>query len=413
MLYDLREMQRSILEPLSGLARAAGALYAPDGALAAVPFSRSMAAGFALMERLARSYQRQAFGIDRVTVDGHEVPVVERVVLEKPFGRLIRFERQMPRALASRPRDPAVLVFAPLSGHFATLLRDTVRTLLPEHDVYVTDWTDARLVPLAAGPFHLDDYVAYAMEFVRCLDPGVHLMAVCQPCVPVLAAVSLLATLGEGHRVRSMTLMGGPVDARQSPTQVCQLARERPLSWFEDNLVYRVPPGSPAAGRRVYPGFLQLTAFVSMNPERHARAYRDFYFDVALGRADRATAHRRFYDEYNAVLDMPAEYYLETVRLVFQEFALAKGAWRVKLDGRAWKVAPEEIRDTALFTIEGEKDDISGIGQTAAAQTLCRNLPEARRRRLVAPGVGHYGLFSGSRWREKIYPEVRDFIRSA
>jgi poly(3-hydroxybutyrate) depolymerase len=210
-----------------------------------------------------------------------------------------------------------------------------------------------------------------------------------------------------------MTMMGGPIDARQSPTQVTELATERPLSWFEDNLVYRVPPGNPGAGRRVYPGFLQLTAFVAMNPERHAQSYRDFYFDVALGREDRAEAHRRFYDEYNAVLDMPAEYYLETVRVVFQEFALAKGQWTVRLDGRDVRVTPEDVRTTALFTVEGEKDDISGLGQTEAAQSLCRSIPEQRRRHLVAAGVGHYGLFSGRRWREQIYPELRAFIRAS
>jgi poly(3-hydroxybutyrate) depolymerase len=414
MLYELREMQRAMFEPLSNLARAATALCATPGSpLAGLPFSRSLVAGAELFERLARTYEKPAFGIDRVTIGGHEVPVVERVVLAKPFGRLLRFERQLPKALAGRPRDPVVLIFAPLSGHFATLLRDTVRTMLSAHDVYVTDWVDARQVPLSAGPFHLDDYVAYAMEFIRRVGPGAHVMAVCQPCVPVLAAVSLLATLGDPRQVRSMTLMGGPVDARRSPTQVTELALEQPLSWFEDNLVYRVPPGNPGAGRRVYPGFLQLTAFVSMNPSRHAEAYRDFYFDVAMGREDRAAAHRRFYDEYNAVLDMPAEYYLETVDLVFQKFALAKGEWKVRLDGREIRVAPEDVRETALFTVEGEKDDISGIGQTEAAQSLCRGLPEGRRRRLVAPGVGHYGLFSGSKWRERIYPEVRDFIRGA
>jgi poly(3-hydroxybutyrate) depolymerase len=414
MFYELRDMQRAMLKPLSNLARATGALCVlPGSPLSGVPFSRSLAAGLELFHRLTRSYEKPPFGIDSVTVDGCEVPVTERVVLAKPFCRLVRFERLMPQALAGRPVDPVVLVFAPLSGHFATLLRDTVRTMLPEHDVYVTDWIDARQVPLSAGPFHLDDYVAYAMEFIRCLGPAVNVMAVCQPTVPVLGAVSLLATLGDPHQVRSMTLMGGPIDARRSPTQVTELAVGRPLSWFEDNLVHRVPPGNPGAGRRVYPGFLQLAAFMAMNPSRHAEAYRNFYFDVAAGREDRAAAHRRFYDEYNAVLDMPAEYYLETVKLVFQEFALAKGEWTVHLEGRDIRVAPEDVRETALFTIEGEKDDISGLGQTEAAQALCGGIPQGRRRHLVAAGVGHYGLFSGSRWRERIYPEVRAFIRAS
>jgi poly(3-hydroxybutyrate) depolymerase len=255
--------------------------------------------------------------------------------------------------------------------------------------------------------------VAYTVEFIRRLGPEVHVMAVCQPTVPVLGAVSLLATLGDPHQPRSMTLMGGPIDARRSPTQVTRLALDHPLSWFEDVLVYRVPAGYPGSGRRVYPGFLQLSAFVAMNPRRHAESYRNYFFDVALGRDERASAHRRFYDDYNAVLDMPAEYYLETVRHVFQEFSLASGRWTVRLGDRELRVAPEDVRTTALFTIEGELDDISGLGQTEAAQSLCRSIPHDRRRHLVAEGVGHYGLFSGRRWREQIYPEVRAFIRAS
>jgi poly(3-hydroxybutyrate) depolymerase len=414
MLYQLLDIRRTILQPLSTLARAGALLYAPPaGLFSSLPFAGPFAAGCALLDRLTRTYEQPSFGIAQVTIDGHAVPVVERVVLEKPFCRLLRFERALPPALAARPPDPVVLVVAPLSGHFATLLRDTVRTLLPEHDVYLTDWTDARQVPLAAGPFHLDDYVAYTMEFIRRLGPELHLMAVCQPTVPVLGAVSLLATLGDPCQPRSMTLMGGPIDARKSPTDVTRFALEHPLEWFERSLVYHVPARYPGAGRRVYPGCLQLSAFIAMNPERHAKAYREFFFDVANGHAERAAAHCRFYDEYNAVLDMTAEYYLETVQHVFQEFSLAKGQWVVRLGDRELRVVPEDVRATALFTIEGALDDISGIGQTEAAQSLCRSIPHDRRRHLVAEGVGHYGLFSGHRWREQIYPEVRAFIRAS
>ena len=320
-------------------------------------------------------------------------------MVEKPFCKLVRFES----------RGPRVLLFAPLSGHFATLLRETVRTMLPDHEVFITDWTDARMVPTSAGTFSFDDYVAYAIEFMRALGPDLHVMAVCQPSVPVLAAVSLMATKNDPCVPRSLTLMGGPIDPRESPTEVNKLATTRDISWFEDNVIHTVPFGHPGAGRRVYPGFLQLLAFVSMNPERHAESYRNYFFDVLRGDSEAAEAHRKFYDEYNAVLDMDAAYYLDTVRMVFQEHALPRG--RMRIAGEL--VRPADIRTTALLTVEGELDDISGLGQTRAAHTLCAGIPNERKQHHVAEGAGHYGIFSGRRWRESVYPIVREFIRGA
>jgi poly(3-hydroxybutyrate) depolymerase len=303
--------------------------------------------------------------------------------------------------------QPVVLVVAPLSGHHATLLRDTVRAILPEHEVYITDWLDARLVPVHEGPFHLDDYVHYVQEFIRLLGPEVHVISVCQPTVPVLAAVSLMADAGDPIAPRTMTMMGGPIDTRRSPTVVNNFATGRPLSWFESRVIQRVPARYAGFGRRVYPGFLQHASFIAMNAHRHVEAHRDFFNHLVVGDGESAEAHRRFYDEYNAVLDMTAEYYLETLRVVFKEHALPNGTW----DVRGQRVRPEAIRKTALFTIEGELDDISGVGQTEAAHGLCRGIPASRRDHLLMEGVGHYGIFSGRRYREKIYPRIRGFIR--
>jgi poly(3-hydroxybutyrate) depolymerase len=302
-------------------------------------------------------------------------------------------------------------VVAPLSGPHATLLRDTVRALLPDHTVYLTDWIDARMVPLSMGPFHLHDYVAYVIEFVRHLGPDVHLISVCQPTVPVMAAVSIMSTLRDPKLPRTMTMMGGPIDTRRNPTQVNNLATEKSFGWFERSVVYRVPGKYPGAGRLVYPGFLQHAGFVAMNPDRHAESHWDFYMNLVRGDDEDAETHRRFYDEYNAVLDLPGEYYLETVRTVFQEHRLPLGTWDVPFEGRVVRVAPEDVRTVALFTIEGELDDISGVGQTSAALELCSGLPKAKKRQLVAEGAGHYGIFSGRRWREIICPQIRSFIR--
>ena len=412
MLYQVREAQRAVLNPLSNWAEAMSRLYAnPYSMLSYAPFAPRVAAGFELLHRLGKEYEKPRWELDSTHVDGHDVTVVERIEIDKPFCNLIKFERLLPKPVAARANDPAVLVFAPLSGHHATLLRDTVRALLPDHNVYVTDWIDARMVPLSNGPFHLHDYVAYCIEFIRHLGPQVHLISVCQPTVPVMAAVSLMSTLKDPRLPRSMTMMGGPIDSRQSPTQVNNLAIEKSFSWFERSVIYRVPGKYPGAGRHVYPGFLQHAGFVAMNPDRHAESHWDFYMNLVRGDDDDAEGHRKFYDEYNAVLDLPAEYYLETIKTVFQEHRLPLGTWEIDFEGRQMVVAPEDIRQVPLFTIEGELDDISGVGQTSAALSLCRNLPKSKKRQLVAEGAGHYGIFSGRRWREIICPQIRTFIR--
>jgi poly(3-hydroxybutyrate) depolymerase len=409
VLYHLHELQRRLMNPLSVWAQAtAELLSSPYSPLAYTPMSRRLAAGYDLLHRLGKRYEKPPFGLSPTAVDGAEVPVVEEVDLDKPFCRLLHFRRELPPKPARRARDPRVLVVAPLSGHHATLLRDTVRALLPEHDVWITDWVDARLVPISKGPFHLDDYVDYVREFVTLLGPDLHLISVCQPTVPVLAAVSLMASDGDAHLPRSMTMMGGPIDTRRNPTQVNALAARKSISWFENNVVFTVPSSHPGYLRKVYPGFLQHAGFVAMNPDRHLNSHWDYYLDLVKGDLDDVAAHRDFYDEYNAVIDLPAEYYLDTIRIVFQEHRLPRGTWEVR--GR--RVRPQDIRSVALFTVEGELDDISGSGQTQAAHDLCSGLPKAMKQHLTAEGAGHYGIFSGRRWREMVCPRIREFIRA-
>ncbi|MGH8062375.1 MAG: polyhydroxyalkanoate depolymerase, partial [Pseudoxanthomonas sp.] len=355
-----------------------------------------------------KDYEKPPWDIHQVVVNGAKVPVVEQEILTTPFCRLLRFKRYTDEAksIAAMKKEPAVLVVAPLSGHHATLLRDTVRTLLQDHKVYVTEWIDARLVPAEEGKFGLDDYVATIEDFIRHIGAeNLSVISVCQPTVPVLAAVSLMAARGEATP-RSLVMMGGPIDARHSPTQVNDLATKNPLSWFENNVIHTVPAAYPGHGRPVYPGFLQHAGFIAMNPSRHFMSHWDFYADLVKGDLEDADSHRKFYDEYNAVLDMPAEYYLDTIRTVFQEFSLPRGTWKIKGE----LVKPAAIRKTALLSIEGELDDISGLGQTAAAHDLCTGIPKARHQHLTVKGAGHYGIFSGRRWREVVYPDVRDFI---
>jgi poly(3-hydroxybutyrate) depolymerase len=391
MLYSLYEAHHLALAPLRFAAEVTRGWFAhPFSPLAHHPWSRRFAASNDLFLRLTGRYEKPAWDLEGVSVE---------VALDKPFCRLVHFRQ--PQA-----RDRKVLVVAPLSGHHATLVRDTVRALLAEHDVWVSDWVDARRVPLSAGRFHLADYVDYVRDWITLLSPELHIVSVCQPTVPVLAAVSLMASSRQ-VQPRTMTMMGGPIDARRSPTAVNNLAQKKPFSWFEQNLIHRVPPKYPGYMRRVYPGFLQHLGFVAMNPDRHVSAHWDYYRHLVEGDGDSAEAHRRFYDEYNAVLDLPAEYYLDTVKTVFQDFALPKGRMFVREE----LVRPQAIRGTALLTVEGERDDISGNGQTEAAHALCLNIPRERREHFLAPGVGHYGIFSGRRWRELIYPRVRDFIR--
>ena len=408
MLYQLYETQRAMMAPFAEFASASAKLYShPLSPFNHAPMAQRVAAGLDLMHRLAKEYEKPQFGITRASVGGVEVAVQEQEVVVKPFCRLLRFKRftDNPKALAQMKTQPVVLVVAPLSGHHATLLRDTVKSLLHDHKVYITDWTDARMVPLDAGAFHLDDYVTYVQDFIRHLGPQAHVISVCQPTVPVLAAVSLLASQGDVVP-RSMTMMGGPIDARKSPTAVNNLALNKSHEWFENNVIYRVPLNYPGAGRRVYPGFMQHTGFVAMNPDRHLRSHYDYFLDLIRGDEDNAEAHRQFYDEYNAVLDMPAEYYLDTIKTVFQDFALVHHTWRVHGD----LVRPHDIRTAALLTVEGELDDISGAGQTRAAHDLCTSIPKNRRFHYDVEGAGHYGIFSGRRWREVVYPRVREFI---
>ena len=387
MLYSLYEAQHTALAPWRFWAEFyRGWFDHPFSPFAHLPISRRIAASNDLFLRLTGRYEKPAWNLGPYDVAS-----------DKPFCKLLHFHNSGAK--------PKVLVVSPLSGHHSTLLRDTVRSLLAGHDVWVTDWVDARMVPLSAGPFHLADYVDYVREWITQLSPDLNVISVCQPTVPVLAAVSLMASRGEAQP-RTMTMMGGPIDARRSPTAVNNLATRKTYSWFERTLIQRVPEKYPGYMRQVYPGFLQHLGFVAMNPDRHVDAHWDYFNHLLVGDDESAEKHRDFYDEYNAVLDLPAEYYLETVRAVFQEFALPKG--RMFLRGEL--VRPQAIRSPALLTIEGELDDISGNGQTEAAHALCLNIPRGRREHFVARGVGHYGIFSGRRWREMVFPRVRDFI---
>ncbi len=410
MLYQWYETQRALMAPFSEFASASAKLYNhPLSPFTHTPLAQRISASLDLMHRLAKDYEKPPFNITTATVEGIEVAVQQQVALTKPFCRLLRFKRftDNPVALELMKSQPTVLVVAPLSGHHSTLLRDTVRSLLHHHKVFITDWTDARMVPADAGPFGLDDYVHYVQEFIRHVGPNVHVISVCQPTVPVLAAVSLMASAGEKTPL-TMTMMGGPIDARKSPTAVNDLASKKSHSWFENSVIYRVPLNFPGAGRRVYPGFMQYTGFVAMNPDRHVTSHYDYFLDLVRGDEESAESHREFYDEYNAVLDMPAEFYLDTIKKVFQEFALVNGTWVI--DNRP--VRPQDITDTALLTIEGELDDISGAGQTKAAHGLCTGIPKEHQFHYDAMGAGHYGIFSGRRWREMVYPRVREFIAS-
>ncbi|MBU2289275.1 MAG: polyhydroxyalkanoate depolymerase, partial [Gammaproteobacteria bacterium] len=417
MLYHLYEAQRSLMEPFADFAQAASKLYGSGAVFGQLPMAQRLAAGYDLMYRLGKDYEKPEFGIKTVKVDDDDVVVQETVAIEKPFCQLRRFKRytDQPQVLQKLKQQPVVLIVAPLSGHYATLLRDTVRTMLSAHKVYITDWVNARLVALSEGEFRLNDYVHYIEEFVRYLQAeygNCHVISVCQPTVPVLAAISLMASRGEQTPL-SMTMMGGPIDARRSPTAVNNLAMNKSYEWFENNVIYRVPESFPGSGRRVYPGFLQHTGFVAMNPDRHATSHYDYFKDLMKGDDASAEAHRKFYDEYNAVLDMDADYYLDTIRTVFQDFELVNGTWDVQNpQGEQERVRPQDIRETALLTVEGELDDISGSGQTRAAHELCSGIPANNHQHYEAKGAGHYGIFSGKRWRDRVYPEVKAFIEA-
>lgn len=403
MLYHMHELHHAAVAPVRLLAEAMQTLYShPWMPLSYTQFGRAVAAGCELLERTTRRYKKPEFNLPLTTIGGKAVPVTEVAVARKTFCDLLHFERRDAAA-----GDPKVLVVAPLSGHYATLLRGTVEGLLPDHEVYITDWKDAREVPQAFGHFSLDDYIDYVRDFIHFLGPNVHVLAVCQPSVPVLAAVSLMAAADDPLQPASMVLMGGPIDTRVNPTKVNELATGRSLFWFEQNVVHTVPLNHPGRGRRVYPGFLQLTGFMSMNLDRHVDAHVKLFHHLIEGDGDSAEQHREFYDEYLSVMDLPVEYYLQTIKTVFQDHALPNGT----MTWRGQTVDPSAIRKTALMTVEGEKDDITGNGQTKAAHDICTSLPDSMRLHHLQAKVGHYGVFNGRRWREEILPNVRRFIR--
>jgi poly(3-hydroxybutyrate) depolymerase len=402
MIYEFHELQQAVTMPLRLIAATSQSLFSnPFSPLFYAPGSSHIAAGSELLARVVKRYEKPRWGLDKTEVDGRTVAVTHRVAHRLPFCHLLHFVR------SGVPPGQKVLLVAPMSGHHATLLRDTVRMLIRDFDVYVTDWIDPRLVSLAEGVFHFATFVEYIETYLRLLGPDAHVMAVCQPTVPVLAAVSLMAARGEALP-RTMVMMGGPIDTRASPTAVNEYAEKHSVRWFDASVITRVPAKYPGFMRRVYPGFLQHSGFVAMNPDRHLQAHLDFYNHLLVGDDDSAAAHRKFYDEYNAVMDLDAAFYLETLQFVFKEHQLPEGA--MKIDGEP--VRPRLIRDTALMSVEGELDDICAPGQTVAIHELCDGIPAARHRNLLMPGVGHYGIFSGRRWREKIYPQVRDFMHA-
>ena len=404
MLYHVYEMQHVALMPVRTIADYSQHLLRnPYNPLSHTPVGRWLAAACDQFEHLTRRYGKPKFELRTTFVDGEEVAVKEEVVDRKTFGQLKHFQRQ-----AEGLNDPRVLVVAPMSGHYATLLRGTVEALLPDHEVFITDWRDARNVPIYQGGFDMDDYIDYVIRFLETIGPNTHVLAVCQPCVPVLAAVSLMAAENHECLPTTTTLMGGPIDVRRNPTKVNELASTRPLSWFEKKVVVHVPPPNPGVMRRVYPGFLQLAGFMSMNLDRHFDAHRTIFRHLVAGDGESAAAKREFYEEYLAVMDLCAEFYLQTVKTVFQDYALPKGEM-VWWDGE--KVEPAAISNMALMTVEGERDDICGIGQTRAAHDLCVNIPADLREHYEQPAVGHYGIFNGRKWREQIAPRFKDFIR--
>jgi poly(3-hydroxybutyrate) depolymerase len=406
VLYHFFDLHTAMVSPARLMAETLGHVFShPFVPASYTRMGRAIAAGSEIFERATRRHGKPHFGIREVEIDGAHVPVREEVATAKPFAELRHFVKQRDGAA---PEEPRVLVVAPMSGHYATLLRDTVAGLLPSHDVYITDWINACEVPLSAGSFDLDDYVDYVIDFLAFLGPGTHVIAVCQPSVPVLAAISIMASEGHPAAPDSMTLMGGPIDTRMSPTKPNKLAQSRSLKWFERSVLSVVPMIHRGAGRRVYPGFMQLTGFMSMNLDRHVGSTMKHFQHLVRGDGDSAHAHRKFYDEYLAVMDLTAEFYLQTIDIAFQRHLLPRGLWV----SRGRKVDPKAITRTALMTVEGELDDISGPGQTRAAHGLCANLPAERHTHLFVPGVGHYGIFNGSRWRRLILPDVTRFIRA-
>ncbi len=409
MLYSFYEANYHASTPLRLLARATRDVWqSPLNPIRETPLGRRIYASTDLFTNITRRYGRPDWGLDHVEIDGHSVPVTQTPAWESPWVRLTHFARDgvALRSAGKTAPQPTLLIVAPLSGHYATLLRDTVKTFLQDHEVYITEWSNARDVPVLEGRFDFHDYLDHVRDILRVLGPRAHVLAVCQPGPAVLAAAALMAEDEEASRPASMTFMGSPIDARFSPTVTNKLAEERPFSWFKSNMISTVPVPYPGMGRRVYPGFVQLYAFMSMNLDRHQDAHLQYLEDLMNGDGDSADKHLEFYDEYLSVLDLSEEFYLQTVDYVFQQYLLPKG----ELVHRGRTVRPDLVTDIALLTVEGENDDISGIGQTQAAHTLCSALPEDLKQDYVQPDVGHYGVFNGRRFREEIYPRVRDFI---
>ena len=404
--YQLYELQHAALSPWRAAADFARiSLQNPLNPLSHTPFGKSAVAGLDLFERTTRRYGKPEFGIRQVTVGGEKIGVTEEVVWQRPFCNLLHFKRALP--VGRRP-DPRMLIVAPMSGHYATLLRGTVETLLQNHDVYITDWIDARMVPLSQGAFDLDDYIEYLIEILHLLGPGTHVVGVCQPSVPVIVATALMEKRGDPASPASMVLMGGPIDTRINPTEVNKLAEEKGSAWYRERGIMKVPFPHPGFMREVYPGFLQLSGFMAMNLERHLDAHAEYFRHLVRGDGDDVEKHREFYDEYMSVMDLTAEFYLQTVEKVFVEHALPKG----EFTHYGELVDLGDIKRAALLTVEGENDDISGVGQTEAAQALCTGIPASRKVHYLQPTVGHYGVFNGSRFRAEIAPRISDFIRS-
>ncbi len=407
MNYHAYELAHALISPMRLAAQGLKLqMQLPFNPLSMTPLGKSIAAAVDVFEGITRRYGKPEWDIESTLIDGMSVPVRVDTAVHKPFCNLTHFSKD--EWVANRFNDPKVLIVAPMSGHYATLLRGTVEAMLPEHDVYITDWIDAREIPVTEGRFDLDDYIDYVIEFIRYLGPRTHVIAVCQPAVPVLAAAAVMAREEDEFQPMSMTLIGGPIDTRRNPTAVNQLAEQKSPEWFEQNVISLVPFPNPGFMRRVYPGFVQLTGFMTMNLERHTKAHLELFDNLVTGDCDSVAQHRSFYEEYLAVMDLTAEFYLQTVQTVFQKHSLPQGT----MMHRNKRVDCSKIRRTALLTIEGERDDISGRGQTEAAHDLCGNLPYDDKYHYVQPGVGHYGVFNGRRWRTEIQPRIRDFIHS-
>ena len=407
MHYYAYEFAHAFLSPMRmGVHNVRTALDWPFNPISMTPFGRNLAAACEVFENMTRRYGKPEFGLKTTRVGSVEVPVQDHVVARTPFCQLLHFQRD--ERVTGPRNDPKVLVVAPMSGHYATLLRGTVKAMLPDHETYITDWTDAREIPLAMGRFDLDDCIDHIIDFIRFIGPDTHVIAVCQPAVPVLAAVAHMASTDDPCQPASMTLMGGPIDTRRNPTGVNKLAEARSVEWFESNVVSTVPLPHAGFMRPVYPGFMQLTGFMTMNLERHMNAHVDLFNNLVQGDCDPVKQHQDFYEEYLAVMDLTAEFYLQTIKTVFQDHSLPLGT----MTHRGRLVDCSEIRDTALMTVEGEKDDICGLGQTEAAHDLCSSIPDEQKVHYVQEGVGHYGVFNGTRWRTEIQPRIREFIRA-